>query len=284
MNKLIPILAVVVILIVISIVFLMQPPTTKPTIPPESPPETTPEPPEEPSQEPPETPPEPEEPCGDGLCDLMSGETPTNCVEDCGNKECVEEGERMPTGYTELSCCEGLYKGSCDEPDENDKCHWDCMDSVVCIKINDGECGPGENKCNSINDCFVGVYDSENDCTNRCGDGRCEPSSCVGSECSCVETAENCPADCSKAGKICADTDGGKEPYIRGVMTLSEYSAGDALDQCYVKNPNSFAGVDECSGLNCYVNEYYCNETESIMFPSGNIRCPNGCKDGACIH
>jgi hypothetical protein len=93
-----------------------------------------------------------EETCGNKLCEEM--ETSLRCPQDCriGSGGCVVE-DYFVSGYKSVRCCEDLTEaryfeakgGICKKIDE--------MGPWACIKPNNGICGPGENKCNSPEDC-----------------------------------------------------------------------------------------------------------------------------------
>jgi len=43
---------------------------------------------------------------------------------------------------------------SCDSPDENGTCRYDCVGASFCTYCGNGICGLGENKCNCPDDCL----------------------------------------------------------------------------------------------------------------------------------
>ena len=82
-----------------------------------------------------------------------------------------------------------------------------------------------------------------------------------------------------KSIPICADSDVGINPEIRGEIN----TGGTTRDECWVSmdrsNPdNDGAYTDGCSGSNCYLYEYYCDNDNRnyVIIPS-----PNGCLNGA---
>ena len=79
------------------------------------------------------------------------------------------------------------------------------------------------------------------------------------------------------SGATCTDTDGGIEYYKKGTVT---YETGEKTDTCGILSTETF--VDECSGSDCILAEYFCTDTGLLADPSV-FTCPNGCKDGACI-
>ncbi len=101
-----------------------------------------------------------EKSCGNKLCEPVEGAL--GCPQDCrvGSGGCVVAGHFTTTAENfpaqeSVGCCEGLveaeygeYKGRgtvCKKVSKGDP--------RTCIKPNDGVCGPGENKCNSPEDC-----------------------------------------------------------------------------------------------------------------------------------
>ena len=106
-------------------------------------------------------------------------------------EECIPEGE-LYFGGDPLACCEGLKAiADCEEeavdcdPDGTDCAGFQCYCKkcmcFVCAKCGNGECGPGENKCNcpedclEPGDCFTNEdCDDGNDCTlDMCKNGKC---------------------------------------------------------------------------------------------------------------
>lgn len=81
---------------------------------------------------------------------------------------------------------------------------------------------------------------------------------------------------------LCSDTDGGKNINQRG----SVYGlGGSGQDSCF--NYSECSGEEcynapECTGSECYVTEYYC-DSDGNTIKSEQIKCQNGCGDGACF-
>lgn len=98
--------------------------------------------------------------------------------------------------------------------------------------------------------------------------------------------AYSCPYGCSDGACLsepepnatCTDSDGGKDYYVKGIVTgINIYGQPMELE-------------DQCENENSEVHEYYCQQPD----PSGNVTernnrgwinypCPNGCSDGACL-
>jgi len=76
------------------------------------------------------------------------------------------------------------------------------------------------------------------------------------------------------AADACNDSDGGMNIYIKGAVTIPK---GTSEDACQIYGQGAF--VDVC-GENCAIHEEYCKDG---VRNATQIRCPNGCKDGACI-
>jgi len=77
------------------------------------------------------------------------------------------------------------------------------------------------------------------------------------------------------ASVSCSDTDNGNDIYKKGTITIKDS----------IGNQKSY--TDYCQNTS-YVQEYVCatdltNKTIDNAYSLGNVYCPNGCKDGACI-
>ena len=79
----------------------------------------------------------------------------------------------------------------------------------------------------------------------------------------------------------CTDSDAGKDYYLKG--SGSGWNTSNELikftDTCY--KDISANSTSSCSGSACYLAENYC-EGKYAKTELG-IKCPNGCKDGACL-
>ena len=115
--------------------------------------------------------------CGDGQCG--QGENKCNCPGDC-------------TGGC-AGCCAGTQ---CKAGTSNDDCGKDaaacaacsdgktCQNQVCTVKCGDGQCGPGEDKCNCPADCTGG-------CAGCCSGTQCKAGTSIG--------------ECGKNGAVCAN-------------------------------------------------------------------------------
>lgn len=107
----------------------------------------------------------------------------------------------------------------------------------------------------------------------------------------------NCPNGCKDGACVaaptvaCTDSDGGKNPFIRGKTVGATY--GGATGWIWGEDPNkcsarrdltlNYAVHYDCcsdSAVNKYLNEAYC---EGTAVTSTGIMCEFGCKDGACV-
>ena len=78
--------------------------------------------------------------------------------------------------------------------------------------------------------------------------------------------------------QTCTDSDGGINYYVKGEVNDTNQNG---IDECLLSNGWGYTSIESCSGDNCYVHEYYCQE-DSTMNAVINI-CSNGCYDGACL-
>jgi len=101
------------------------------------------------------------------------------------------------------------------------------------------------------------------------------------------ETKEACEAKLNPPiNNTCTDSDGGVSYYVKGsVFTPNELSKSKN-DTCYIQDleypGRNYIGVSSCTGDNCYVDEWSC-DSQTASSTSDLFKCPNGCKDGACI-
>jgi hypothetical protein len=128
---------------------------------------------------------------GPGQPELCNGKD-DNCngLVDEGCNQCVSEGDGY-MGQDNL-CCPGLMPvADCEEiPVNCDPTDPDCVGyscscpkclCFVCTKCGDGQCGPGENKCNCEQDCLVpGICESNKDCDDN---DPCSIDSCINGLC-----------------------------------------------------------------------------------------------------
>jgi hypothetical protein len=90
----------------------------------------------------------------------------------------------------------------------------------------------------------------------------------------------------------CTDTDGGKEPGIKGFSFSTEKGVTLHIndDNCSARNPEAagnaaqfISGEPECSGSDCYLEEGYCGSYAGQPIDTSTYyTCPGGCMDGAC--
>jgi len=205
-------------------------------------------------------------PCGDGIC--SGGENITTCPDDCKLSTCTD-----PDGHLTLEESLYLEAGDCcaDMPTDD-------VPRPVCNKrIGKEDEGQAvwETVCLSS-----GIYtpgrgtkmSTHHKCPNGCKDGAC-----------IRDTVEPPPAE------RCIDPDGGSNYY-----TAAETCAGDdcRADFCTipVASCSGLGGIGchnrttSCSGSenDCYLFEYACSGSGSTRVTDIH-KCPNSCKDGACI-
>jgi hypothetical protein len=78
--------------------------------------------------------------------------------------------------------------------------------------------------------------------------------------------------------KTCTDSDSGLNYYLKGSIKYNQGMVAD--DSCTLVVNNVESPVSSCSGANCNVREYSCEDSNVVAQP---FHCLNGCKDGACI-
>jgi len=66
---------------------------------------------------------------------------------------CVEEGGCVPIVPGAPQCCPGLVQIGCEYVDEQTGQCMPCVGAAYCTYCGNGECGPGENRCNCPEDC-----------------------------------------------------------------------------------------------------------------------------------
>jgi formylglycine-generating enzyme required for sulfatase activity len=125
--------------------------------------------------------------CGDGICQMATGENCSNCAEDCG---CTNCGETCENGACRFTACDHAECGSdgcggtCGQCDG----HGQCTEAGQCAYV--PRCGDGA--CDADEDCRI----CPADCGDCCGNGLCEPEY--------EEDCANCSADCGCTG--CGET------------------------------------------------------------------------------
>jgi len=157
------------------------------------------------------------------------------------------------------------------------------------------------------------AQDDNHYCPNGCSDGACMPAPVIeckymywfdlnsnSKECGYKQfcgaymypelqvftTKEECEAKLNPPVNSCTDSDGGMDYYVQGsVFTPNELSKSKN-DTCYIQDleypGRNYIGVSSCTGDNCYVDEWSC-DSQTASSTSDLFKCPNGCKDGACI-
>jgi len=87
------------------------------------------------------------------------------------------------------------------------------------------------------------------------------------------------------SASTCSDSDNGKNYYIKGTTTVRGENSDSVprTDSCrqssVVDNYYRSESIAECTGDNCFIEEFYCSEGNQF---SAMVLCPEGCKDGAC--
>ncbi len=230
--------------------------------------------------------------CGDMMCDPW--ENPCNCQYDCGDGECVLEGQMFEGIYEFSPCCNDLEPITYAEVSETGDCMFvNCL-CFVCANCGNGMCGPGENYCNCPEDC--GEQPPQDLCTASGGtcypsDSPCPPGS-LAEPFSCPEPdSQQC---CMPMGQECVG-EGKKVPVIPDappccedlVLISTAFPKGEICEQPVGSMLCSRCGDEVCqSGW-----ENVCNCPEDCPLSTACSKigppCPNGqyCQlpTGKCI-
>ncbi len=93
--------------------------------------------------------------CGNGFCG--AGEDACNCPADChAVVGCVDAGQPVDLSPGHPQCCPNLVVNSGAGPNPDGSCPLGGVGaSWVCLAVGDGNCGAGENICNSHADCVA---------------------------------------------------------------------------------------------------------------------------------
>lgn len=217
--------------------------------------------------------------CGDDRC--TSGETRTNCPEDCST--C---GDRV-----------------CDPGEDKENCPKDC---IVC---GDDVCDPGENRANCPDDCarcgdnVCDINENKKNCPEDCvicGDGVCDcqeitglhettcPEDCV--KCGddvCdtpYEDAITCAQDCNVCGdEVCGPSENVTCPQDCAVCGNGECETGENKTSCAkdcVVCGDSVCDPQELIGLHETTCAQDCNVCGDKVCDYGESKtCPNDCKN-----
>jgi hypothetical protein len=188
--------------------------------------------------------------CVDGIWETKKYLCPSGCRDGVCGEDCAEEGEEV---YLDSALQDQGPSVCCD------------ANSGIRPKINlvRGECA---SPFSNYPDWVIGACDLDWDET--CGDGVCDD----------AENSCNCLADCEE-GWTCADSDGGKNYYVKGTVRGKDDSSERVyVDECCVgSNCDSHYGGDSLS-------EGVCVESDKGFYMDSVIyECPNGCEDGVCV-
>ena len=126
----------------------------------------------------------------------------------------------------------------------------------------------------------VDACDFSNDVKGIIWEAVCEKGVAVHYKTPCPKDTPYCNrAVCSKEPGKCEDTDGGNIPELLGTVTEIRTADGpQATDYC--EDLSTLQPLQECTGEQCGVREYYCAEENKAPFQ--DVDCPNGCNGGVC--
>ena len=228
--------------------------------------------------------------CGNGICGL--GENKCNCPEDC-KEETGSITITSPNGGEELE--KGRYytidwkSGQgidihdkldiylVDESKEsqctlNGKCCYTCSNwkRIITPLANFGEYRweiPIDQETGNKYKIYIRTLSDGNDCFKGCVEDK----------------SDNYFSIVEKKAHLCTDTDGGKDYYKKGTVTLRDLSSNEILKEetDYCEGFDNTCETADCPGMSdIMVTEYYCENNE---IKSESHNCPNKCKEGACI-
>jgi len=186
-----------------------------------------------------------------------------------------------------------LQETNCEETSKGSGIYGLVQTGVECIRgCNDGACIPISCEDSDNGDNFYkkgSVKVVAEDIEDR-DDDTCVSNKLLAEQ-SCVNgqqktTMFECPGDCVSGAclkiQTCSDTDGGNNPFEKGVLvanlissTTGEMEEVESVDSCV-----GDGGVEKVN-----VVEHYCinDGMGGQNFNSISIRCLNGCEDGACL-
>ncbi len=145
---------------------------------------------------------------------------------------------------SQVYCCEKVIGGEWCRNDAKSNCDSDFRQAPI--------------SCERTPYCILGICRQDNSCAENVPKVLCENQGGI------WEDKLQCQGD------LCMDNDGGKNYYIKGYTEQTNTSYG-------VLGTGDLCEKGEKEG---YVREYYC---EGSVKMEEYYKCPNGCKDGACI-
>jgi len=85
------------------------------------------------------------------------------------------------------------------------------------------------------------------------------------------------------SGVVCTDSDGGRNYNVAGIADARDSNGLGifAPDRCIEKIGNAGEPVSSCYGIDCYLEEGYCDNVDPKY--QSWIKCEDGCSDGACV-
>lgn len=159
-----------------------------------------------------------------------------------------------------------------------------CSLEISPIQLSDctgSGCGVYEWTCVARNTDYSFVSGNWHYCSGGCDNGVCID---ICGDCGDNEICMD--GECTEISETCTDSDDGLDYYnggtTRGRIDIDDNEIMSFTDSCWL-GPN---GVSECSGDDCHLNEYYCDNkdpSKPFVKGTGSYYCSLGCKDGACI-
>lgn len=189
-------------------------------------------------------------------------------IEDDSRKEICVSSAKVASYDEEKQCGDG----KCEYPESNWACPEDCMTIPKELLVDDPPtCGDGI--CEELEDCMEKLCtEGKDECISSC------PYSCQG-ECRYRDIMYGCEEGVEPSNNI----------YKKESFKVFHYQ-NEKEEICVIVKEETYSdgGIsksmshhgEDCTGPQCNVLETFCSDGN---YREEYVKCPNGCKDGACI-